>query len=171
MIALEKLKERLINNRLVVQNEKGSVEEVGFLWNAPVSEDLLIQFEKDYGFDLPEHYKKFLKITNGAVLFKDIQYGQWGCKIHSLEEVIAKTSEAKEYGKELKDYHIVFAEWLGDGDILVFDLDKQSVESNRYILDGDECYGVDEWVYINGNFEQWLDRLIVAQGAKYWRWC
>lgn len=57
-----------------------------------------------------------------------------------------------------------------DGDILLFDLKKLASEKRDYILDGDEGYQVENWDYIKGDFGKWLDRLIVAQGAKYWRW-
>ena len=60
--------------------------------------------------------------------------------------------------------------WLGDCDILAFDLNKSKNGSNDYIIDGEQGEQVEEWVNIKGNFEKWIDRLIVAQGAKYWRW-
>ena len=49
-------------------------------------------------------------------------------------------------------------------------MDKYNSGVKKYILDGDECDSEDEFCYINGDFEKWIDRLIVSQGSKYWRW-
>ena len=128
------------------------------------------EFEKQTRLILPEEYKEFLQFSNGATLFKDIKYGQWGCKILGLDQLIKKKIEAKSWGYNLDTSWIIFATWFGDGDVLVFNLDKYNSSPNKYILDGEQGYKCCEWEYINGSFLTWLDRLIVAQGAKYWRW-
>lgn len=113
MRAVEELKKRLTErNTLIVQNEKGSISEVGFIWNEPATDEEIKKFESNNCIILPEGYKDFLRISNGAILYKDIEYGQWGCKILDLAEIITVTYRMKEYGKELKDSYIVFAEWL-----------------------------------------------------------
>lgn len=171
MKAIEILKKRLSKrNTLIIQNERGNISEAGFIWNDPATIEEIIKFEYINHIILPEEYKDFLQISNGAILYKDIEYGQWGCKILGLTEIITVTNRMKEYRKALKNSYIAFAEWLGDGDILLFDLEKLASEKRNYILDGDEGYEVESWDYIKGDFGRWLDRLIVAQGAKYWRW-
>jgi len=165
------LKKRLSEkNTLFVQDEGGYFEEMGIEWFDPISEKEIDKFEKDNNIILPEGYKEFLQISNGAVLFKDIKYGQWGCKILSIYEIIPKTSEMKNYGLDFSDSWIVFAEWLGDSDLLLFDLEKYYKENSSYIIDGQEMEKIENWKNIKGNFENWLERLIVSQGAKYWHW-
>jgi hypothetical protein len=62
------------------------------------------------------------------------------------------------------------SKWTGDGDMLLFDINKSNENERNYIIDGDQGYQTDEWDYIKGDFENRIDRLIVAQGTKYWRW-
>ncbi len=171
MKSIESLKERLsANNTLVVQNERGFVSEAGFIWNKPATQKIIEDFMHINKITLPSSYIDFLKIANGATLFKDTQYGQWGCKILGLEELITTNELIKSYGVEIQDSWLIFATWYGDGDILVFDLEKYANKESNYILDGDQGYSSDNWNYIHGGFDKWLDRLIVSQGAKYWRW-
>lgn len=99
-----------------------------------------------------------------------MQYGQWGCKILGLEDLINVTKEVVEWGYELKPSWLVFATWLGDVDLLIFDLDKYIINERNYIIDGEQGERVNDWCNIKGDFSDWLDRLIVSQGTKYWRW-
>jgi hypothetical protein len=172
MKTIEVLRSRLSErNTLLALSEGGLFEEVEFVFNNPIGIDAINQFELTHRIVLPESYKRFLQIANGATLFKDIEDGQWGCVIYSLEQILVKTNYMKSIGFELHDSWIVFAEWLGDCDILILDLEKAKIEKTNYIIDGDSGYPSKEWKYLNGDFETWIDRLIVAQGAKYWTWC
>lgn len=171
MKTIEALKARLINNSILeVQNENGFVGQMGFEWNQPATDIEITEFEKKNSIQLPESYKEFLKISNGAILFKDMQYGQWGCKILGLEDLINVTKQVAEWGYELKPSWLVYATWLGDIDLLIFDLDKYVENERSYIIDGEQGERVNDWCNIKGDFSNWLDRLIVSQGAKYWRW-
>ena len=171
MKPIEVLKSRLLkNNTLFVQNENGYFEEAKFEWNKPITDNQIDNFEKANNLKLPISYINFLKMSNGALLFKDIQYGQWGCKILGLDELMDVTKQVSTWGYDLKPGWIVFSTWLGDCDILVFDLNKSGNGVRNYIIDGEQGEKVDDWVNIKGDFAVWIDRLIVAQGAKYWRW-
>jgi len=164
------LKERLNDNRLIIQNEGGHVTTAGFSWSEPLDAQKISTFEKENSISLPVQYVNFLKISNGAVLFKDVEYEQWGCEILPLESIIAETEKARSQGWNLNSNWIVYAKWHGDCDLLLFDLNRYLGDEMGYILDGDRGYNTEEWDYIKGDFDTWLDRLIVAQGAKYWRW-
>lgn len=167
MKIIEILRNRLsANNTLFVQNEHGIYQEVSFEFYNPITIEHINNFELSNNIVLPDSYKEFLQISNGAILFRDIKYDQWGCKILSIEELINKTNYIKKIGYNIKESWIVFAEWLGDGDTLLFDLERLK----DYIIDGDSGYNTNKWEYLNGNFENFLDRLIVSQGSKYWRW-
>lgn len=171
MKALEALKSRLSqDNTLFIQNEGGHLSQAGFEWNKNATSLEIHRFEVSNQIVLPEEYKEFLKTTNGALMFKDIHFGQWGCNILGLKDLLNVTRKKIEEGYRLNSNWIVFATWLGDCDILVFDLKKYKAGVRNYIIDGDQGYQTNEWVYIKGGFSQWIDRLIVAQGSKYWRW-
>jgi len=170
MNAVTALMSRIVNNKLEVQLEDGYIVEMGFEWNPPASEEEIKDFESMNMFTLPMEYKEFLKITNGAVLFKDIQYGQWGCRIHGLSDLLEVTNAVAEWGYDLPPSLIVFATWLGDTDLLLFDLEKCANGERRYIVDGSQGEKTTNWGLLNGSFSKWIDRVIVAQGAKYWKW-
>jgi len=164
------LKERLTkDNTLVVQNEKGFIMETEFEWQQPATDEDILNLENK-GITLPDSYKDFLKISNGASLFKDKKYGQWGCKIYGTNELVEINKKIRLWREKFLDLWLVFATWIGDEDVLIFDMDKYNSGVKKYILDGDECDSEDEFCYINGDFEKWIDRLIVSQGSKYWRW-
>lgn len=159
MKTLEKLMDRLSNNTLRIQNENGYYGEVGFEWNDPVSDNEITRFENDNNIYLPESYKQFIKLSNGATLFKDIQYGQWGCKINGLNELIEITKQVKEWGYFLKPNWLVYATWLGDLDVLIFDLDRVRGDDKNYIIDGEQGEKVEKWRSITGDFSTWLINL------------
>ena len=164
------LKERLsAENTLIVQNERGFIMETEFEWNPPAAEADILKYEKEASTTLPESYKNFLKLANGAVLFRDKKYGQWGCRIYGTTELSIINEKVRTW-RNFPDSWLVFATWLGDQDLLIFDMDKYHSGVKNYIVDGDECDTEDEFSYIKGDFETWLDRLIIAQGTKFWRW-
>lgn len=84
--------------------------------------------------------------------------------------MIEITQQVKEWGYFLKPNFLVYATWLGDLDVLIFDLDRVRGDDKNYIIDGEQGEKVEKWRSITGDFSTWLDRFIVAQGAKYWRW-
>lgn len=170
MKSINALKERLSKeNTIVVQNERGFIMETEFFWTEPALDSEIDQFGKNLGLKLPLSFKDFLRITNEATLFRDKKYGQWGCKIYGLSNIIKINQEVRTW-RNLPESWLVFATWIGDQDMLIFDLNRINEEGKKYIIYGDECDFVDEFEYINGNFEKWIDRLIVSQGSKYWRW-
>ena len=171
MMPIKSLKKRIsINGTLIVQNESGFIGEMGFEWNDPANDYDITKFEQKNNIILPKEFKEFLRTSNGAVLFKDLKYGQWGCRILGLDDLIAISNEVTTWGLELKPEWLVFATWYGDCDILIFDLHKCNLDDKNYIIDGSQGDREKDWINIRGGFSKWIDRLIVAQGAKYWRW-
>lgn len=168
MKSIQSLKSRLsTNDTIITQSESGFVCESGFQWNPPISDNELQNILKDNDLILPNSYIEFIKITNGAMLFEEMQYGQWGCDIFSLQRMIDMTKEYREMGYELKSSQYVFAAWLGDSDVLIFDLEKLN---DKYIIDCSDCEPAEYYTPLKWGFDKWLDYLIVAQGTKFWRW-
>ena len=170
MKCIEALKSRLsLKNTLVAQNEAGCVDEVVFEWNAPITDNEMRRIINENNLVLPDEYLNFFKISNGAVLFKDMEYGQWGCRLLSLQDMLKVTNQKLvDMGYELATTQFVLSTWIGDSDFLLIDTEKLS--DGKYIID---CEGNDPIEYgtiLKWDFEDWLDYLIVAQGAKFWRW-
>jgi hypothetical protein len=170
MKTIDVLKTRLEGDLLFVQNENGFTGKMGFEWNDPATDTEIEKFEIENNVVLPDGFKDFLRISNGALLFKDTQYSQWGCKVLGLNDLISITEKVASWGYSLDSNWLVFATWLGDTDILLFDMNKYETGNKDYIIDGEQGEQVEDWENIRGDFSKWLDRLIVAQGAKYWRW-
>ncbi|MBX4262816.1 SMI1/KNR4 family protein [Clostridium estertheticum] len=148
----------------------GQTIEVGFSWKNPASEEEINEFESSNNIKLPKRYKEFLKVSNGAVIYEDIEDGGSGYRILGLTEILESTKHRIEWGYDLKDYCIVFAEVMGNSDFLLFDLKKSEDKGNDYIIDGDTGYPVDEWEYVKGDFFHFINRLITTNGSMYWRW-
>lgn len=53
---------------------------------------------------------------------------------------------------------------------LILDFEKAKQKGERSILVVEDCECIEEARWLKGDFEEWLDCYIVAQGAKYWKW-
>jgi hypothetical protein len=140
-----------------------------FEWFLPFND----RKEVETSVKLPDDYYFFItQISNGAILFYDIEYGQWGFKIYSIEELDERQQfwqlgfPNNMWGNRL----IAFAESYGDANVLAFDLDHPTRNGENFaILEG--CIDpFEKWPIVSRSFHEWLDHLVTAQGAKYWNW-
>jgi hypothetical protein len=139
-------------------------------WGEPASREQIEQLQGSLNASIPSAYVSFLEINNGCTLFKDEEFGQWGYFLYSAEQMVLKRAMwAKIYDNWPKNY-LVFGECLGDSDLLVMDLESPS-------LDGSDCAVLcfpsayfPERELMSKAFQKWIDYLIIAQGAKFWRW-
>jgi hypothetical protein len=153
-----------------VLHEKGFRWEASFDWHPSASAESLDRLAAQLGASVPEAYLTFLRYSNGATLYRDPVYGQWGHVLYSTETLVTKRSEWREW-YEVPDHYLVFAESLGDGDLLLLDLRSRSFDGyDAYVVYAEENFGPTKWEPIERSFHEWLDHLIVAQGAKYWTW-
>lgn len=140
MKSLEVLKSKLSPDDILgYENVHGVIEEAAFKWNPPATDSQIIQFEKKYSIKLPESFYRFLKISNGAELIKDVEYLGWGCKIFGLYDMVETTEERRRWGYNIKDYWVVFGEWYDNGDLLIFDIESLKA-GKSYIVDGNIGY-------------------------------
>jgi hypothetical protein len=155
-----------------VVNEGGYVWKPFFKFSPPATEDGIKSAEEKLGLSLPMIYRQFLHYHDGALLYYDKEYGQWGFLLYGSENLASKNSQwKKRYNRDWRPTFIAFAESMGDADLLVFDL-AQPVNDGRdcVVIDGDSGYRIHNWSAAAPSFSKWLDWLVVAQGAKYWRW-
>ncbi|WPC79714.1 SMI1/KNR4 family protein [Bacillus halotolerans] len=125
--------------------------------------DLEIEcFEKKIKVSLPEDYKTFLKLHNGARIFDLLIYGEnvgGGLHILNLEEI-----EKYMQNGFLKPQFIPVAHLL-DGCYLLIDKTRISTDPNylcflRFV----------DYEPLQLNFEIFLDRYILSQGSNFWDW-
>ena len=119
---------------------------------------------------LLDSYQKFLARCNGAILFKEPTYGQWGFQLYSTKELVEKNELWHRLYRDIPSTYCVFAESLGDCDLLLIDTNSSSaITGERNIIDGDVGYNVKQWLIIEPDFSMWIKHLIDANGEKYWR--
>lgn len=144
------------SDHLQIQVESGYIYDAKCVFYDPVLDQEFEQFMQKVNFRLPEDYIRFLKNTNGCRLFDDAQYGGEAV-LYGLQELFRTYEEANTgYLKIACIYQ----------DHIFIDLKSSMKGAPNYIMIGEN----QEYRPLNMNFELWFDRLVVAQGSKFWEW-
>ncbi|MFJ7668704.1 SMI1/KNR4 family protein [Lysinibacillus sp. NPDC097195] len=161
---LQALKKRLEENGdvLQIQSEQGYLYKAKCTFNAPASEKELKDFEQQTGWIIPSDYRAFLKITNGCRLFDDIHYGG-EIELYSLQQII-------DYNKHFDQYEGCYAIAYIYEKNIVINSSIYSQHNLNYLCWKDHIASFEELIPLAMNFELWLDRFIVCQGAPFWWW-
>lgn len=117
------------------------------------------------GMHLPHDVSEFLTIANGAELFKDSEYGQWGLRIFSIEEIEQENLDAREWQSYLIGTDLVIGNFLGDLDLLVVSTDDKSF--GEIIIATPIDYRID-WYFLKMNFAEFIEKYADADGDKFW---
>lgn len=158
---LDALKERLDeNNSMLVQQPKGVLLRRIFEFNPPLTEENIIEFSLEQNLHLPEDYRQFLLMHNGASLFG----GEYGGSI-----IIFRLEDVRSYlHNGLPSKWLPIATILGA--TLFADCGRYENGEDEYLFIHEDGEKYEEAWNLQSNFEIWLDRLIVSQGSQYWRW-
>lgn len=154
---LSSLKSRLNEkNDLTIQASDGYLIDMKFKFHPPVDKDVINSHE-----NLPEDYKNFLLLHNGADFFC-WEYGNL-FSIYSLEQSLSQLEQVRSGNYvplEYKDdwFPIGYVQDIGG---LYIDL---SSEKDNIMLIGIPI------VNMLCNLPTWLDRMIQVNGALYWEW-
>ncbi|WP_374723295.1 SMI1/KNR4 family protein [Calidifontibacillus erzurumensis] len=164
-IVIKALKQRLeATGKLTLQREDGELREVTCEWNDPASEKELADFSLKTGWYLPEGYRQFLKLHNGAKIFTDsIDYFE----LFDLNNIIKyyREYEINYKGAYKKSWYMI-GYYKGFGDYLFIDAEKAANNNSSYLV----YVQTGDIQDLPLNFDIWFDRFIVAQGARYWLW-
>lgn len=107
-------------------------------------------------------------MSNGAELFKDEIYGQWGLKLYELNELIAAT---KYYENERKaDFlkgDLIIGEFYGDSECLLIRCDPNCRDYGYVyiVLPIDQR---EDWYVAANSFEEFMEKFYYFQGDKFW---
>jgi hypothetical protein len=118
---------------------------------------------------LPESLLAFWRASNGAMLFEDKQYGQWGLRLYSVSSALARTAEfAADRSTEYASGDLLIGEFLGDSDLLMMRCDPSlnSYGSLVVALPLDERA---EWDAASDSLEGFLQAYADTHGEKFWR--
>ncbi|KAA9005834.1 SMI1/KNR4 family protein [Paenibacillus spiritus] len=164
-MTLTALKQRIEKNPVYsIQRSYGFGMECTFTWSKPASIQAINQFEEAYGFVLPEDYKAFLTLHNGAELFQDIGSDSPHWHIFGLDEI---EDALERYPTPAHVY--IIAKY--DQTLIGVDNTRVKMGAKSYLLDQSTYTSArDDPEPMSLNFELWLDRLIAAQGDHYWFW-
>ncbi|MGG4178276.1 SMI1/KNR4 family protein [Virgibacillus pantothenticus] len=153
---LDGLKQRLNSDgTITVQEEGGAIFELSCSFQNPATKEQIENFQFEHNCCLPIDYQNFLLEHNGARIFEDLD-------LYSLEGLIAYKDPS------LPDGCICIASYLDTRIVIDTRIYKQGDHDYLFCLDSVDSF--EDGINLNANFEIWLDRLIIAQVAKYWEW-
>lgn len=163
--SLETLKKTLHNNfPFPIQRNLGFYLNCSFSFSKPATAKEIDEFQIETNFFLPEDYKFFLTLHNGAELYKDVEGVESHWHIFGIDEI----QDALE--KYPTPEHIYI--------IAKYDQTLICI-NNKYVEQGRKDYLFDQSIYtctqdnaepIELNFELWFDRLLASQGSHFWLW-
>lgn len=155
---MDGLKKRLDEKgQIIVQSFNGHCYTAGFTFNDPTTQENINKFTFETGWIVPDDYKDFLFLNNGATFFS-YEYGD-AFFFYTLEEI------ANIYNKELHGENFYpIGRCVDRGDIVIDNSRCKKKLKNYLLLNGIEI------VDFQCNFKTWLDRMIVTQGECYWEW-
>jgi len=172
--AITSLKKVLGDNDTLQIIHPDSIWTAAFVWNDPIDKDQMNMTEIINQFAIPEDLIKFwMQIANGATLYYDRKYGQWGYKIYSSTELQNQQLRWKQLvGENWSSNIIAIGEIIDDVHPIIAMFNNESNEYRSYVLyEGNPLDPIGFWVKMAGSFHEWVDCLITAQGAKFWDWC
>lgn len=155
---LNALKQRLVDNSLLIQYEEAIVERVTCTFNSPASKEDISRVSELSSFELPKDYLDLLYYSNGLRLFDDVYNG--GYRIYSVNEVI-------------EDYNLVTPpdHWIPIGsycgDLIYIDTSKKET---GYLIFQEPTEIPTPTYRFNIGLGDWLEKLIISQGTQFWRW-
>jgi hypothetical protein len=155
---LNELKKQLINNKLSIQEQNGVAIEMEFQFEKPAPEIEIEGFINSTGLWLPEDYKAFLQIHNGATLFQPWYGGQF--ELYGLTSIYKQ----KKQGLFMEFWYPIGYQ---DGGYLMIDGEKVTQGEQNYLLWWESSI-FEDVKSLNMNFSSWLNQFIIAQGMKFW---
>ena len=159
------LKRLTYPNGFLTFNLYGKATKCQFVWNQTIE---LNDFRISRGLKkkIPEDLMLFyLHVANGAKLFYEPEFGQWGYEIYSLDNLQSQQNSWKEsFGLPNNSEYLFFCELYGEASALAYDLTLKMPN----LIDAHECNNADECLHVADSLDQWLIKLILNNGEKYW---
>lgn len=154
------LSEKGITNLIAGQ---GEIQTVSCSFNPRLEKENLSVFENKTTCTLPNDYKEFLLLHNGAKIFEQLLDGDinigGGLHLFSLQEV------EKFIGDLQYNFDYLYIGQVHESQLLISkNALKQRNPNYLYIA---ETTNPDP---LNLNLELFVDRFIISQGANFWEW-
>lgn len=158
--AISNLKRRLdTDGSLLIQQEDGYLAQAHVKLNAPATRKEI----QNLPFKLPPDYEEFLRLHNGGRLFFTEDGGDNGIELYTIERILEHRSY---YEDEFPDNWFPAAMGFDGAFLIVTDQNVEGGYLRWYEIGND----FDDDIAIGMTFEDWLEKLIIAQGSKFWEW-
>lgn len=117
---------------------------------------------------IPVELIDFWRISGGAELFVDKEYGQWGLELFNPKDVISTTKAiTEERSDDFYPGDFVIGKFFGDSDLLVVRCDDQSSDYGQIIVAQPIDKRID-WPVIATGFLSFFNSYVQSEGDKYW---
>lgn len=118
---------------------------------------------------LPPELLSFWRCTNGASLFVDETYGQWGLHLWSAHRSAVETKKfAINRAQDFRHGDVVLGEFLGDSDLLLVRCDPGADDYGSIIIALPLDYRAD-WDRAALSLEAFLRLYAESHGEKFWK--
>lgn len=117
---------------------------------------------------LPDSLQQFYGYSNGALLYEDTEYGQWGLRLYPLNTVETATASFEQIRQEeRREGDLIIGEFLGDSDLLLLRADPTAADYGVIMI----ALPIDprsNWYIAAPDFSEFLEKLYTYEGDKYW---
>ena len=115
---------------------------------------------------IPDDIRNFWEVAASADLFLDVEYGQWGLHIFSIDQAIETTRHWQiERPEDFLPTDFILGNFIGDSDLLVI---CRNPENYGNVLIALPIDGRNDWYKVADNFTEFLERYALAEGNKFW---
>jgi hypothetical protein len=140
------------------------------LLNPPAAPDAIAEAELRVGTPLPDDYKRFLRRSDGAVLFAETEVEppdrEGGAQLLDTTALARQAEElAGEYQPWCTPDVLVFATVGSDGDRLAFETARMNPFGGCAVLDARHGSRPDQWWVIARDFTSWLEGVLRDSGC------
>lgn len=158
---IERLKD---NKKIYAQIEEGYLLQLSCDFREGATESQIVEFEQRTGWIIPDDYREFLMFSNGARILSDSSEDN-GIHLLSLNEIEEATEP---YYYEHEYYIIGFTQ---NGHLLIdSEVCEKGTKKINYLSWIESTSSEEDKLDLGSNFEIWLDRFVIAQGANFWEW-
>jgi hypothetical protein len=122
----------------------------------------------EFPLPIPNDVREFWQVTRRATLFKDQQYGQWGVEVLEPAQALSETSrQLTARPRDFMRSDLVLARFFGDSDLVVLACSPEEPNFGSITI----ALPIDnrsDWPVVARSFDEFLNRMVEAQGDKYW---
>lgn len=124
------------------------------------------EFKNPFYSKLPLSLEEWWSKIEKAVLFEDVDYGQWGLRLLNEKESLEQTAQYKLKNQDdFLETDIVIGSFLGDLDLLIISLNE--LDFGQIII-STPIDSRKDWYFLKIDFSNFLEQYLDNEGDKFW---